>query len=333
MRPSRKTASAAVALLLVILLGVGISGCSQFLGTSSDEMSEPSLSGMEEQQRSVGVDEELAIESAEPVPPEGGVGADAADVPSEDRLVIRNVAVRIQVDSVEESVDKVRSMVTAAGGNITALHVSTDDQPVYRYDGTDSLADGTPLGGYITVRVPAEKLDEFTDGLGDLGKVLAESASESDVTQEHIDLNARLKNLQAQEARLREFFDSAKTVSDMLAIEQELGRVRGEIESMQAQIAYLERQAAMATVTIELAEPESVVTPAGEDWGFVDALRTAIRAFVGTINGIIIFIGAILPIALIGLVVFLVVRALLRRRKKSASSEFQTPQQQTPPQG
>ena len=69
-----------------------------------------------------------------------------------------------------------------------------------------------------------------------LGKVLSESSADDDVTQQHVDLKARLTNAKAEEARLRTFFDQAKSVTDMLAIERELARVRGDIESMTAQL-------------------------------------------------------------------------------------------------
>lgn len=259
--------------------------------------------------------------------PSPGTGADASTVPAADRLVIRNIALRVEVDDVKASVDKIRATVATNKGAVTNLQISTDnDQPVYRYDAQGTLADGAALSGWMTVRIPADKLDAFSKEVAALGKVLRQSADESDVTQEHVDLTARLKNLQAQEARLREFFASAKKVDEMLAIEQELGRVRGDIESMQAQIAYLERQAAMATVTIELVEPQAVIRPAGTDWGFVRSLTQAVRAFVGTINGLIIIFGAVLPILLVGLVLFFIVRAVLRQRAKRHSDQPQDTQ-------
>ena len=92
--------------------------------------------------------------------------------------------------------------------------------------------------------------------------------AQSDVTQQHVDLEARLKNLQAEEVRLRRFLDKATKVSEMLVIQRELSRVRGEIESMQAQIAYLDRQTAMATLSLALSAPGALVQPTGGTWGF-----------------------------------------------------------------
>ena len=330
MRSPRRAPLIMIGLLLALLLALGMSGCGGITETftASDESA-----GYNSAQRSVGVAEETYVDDVDEsyveaeAPTVAGSGVDASTVAAQDRLVIRNVAMRVEVEAVDDAVSDVRALVTAAGGTVTALHVSSDDEPVYRYDAVDALSDGAPLGGYMTVRVPSEKLEDFTDEVSSLGEVLMVSASENDVTQEHVDLTARLANLQAQEARLREFFDAATNVEEMLAIEAELSRVRGDIESMQAQIAYLERQAAMATVTIELTEPRPVVRPAGESWGFVDALTTSIRAFVATVNAVIIFVGALLPIAIIGLLIFVIVRALVRRRRTASPSDTGEPPQ------
>ena len=318
---NRSARLAIVAALLALVLIA--TGCTAFKGSddfASDGAIEPDFDTAT-QERMVATEDEMLAEAGEEAamaPP----SSDAASVPSEDRLVIRNYGMRVEVETVETSIDDIRALTDAAGGTITALNVSTDvDGPVYRYEAEGTLSDGAPLAAYMTVRVPAEKLDGFIADIADLGKVLREYASEQDVTQEHVDLSARLANLQAQEERLRSFFEQATKVEEMLAIEAELGRVRGEIESMQAQIDYLERQAAMATLTIELTEPKAVVRPSGESWGFVESLTTSIRAFVGTINAMIIFSGAILPIAVLALVAFFVIRAVVRRRSRKTGDD------------
>lgn len=265
-------------------------------------------------QDSVGVPE--ADNSKGPVPP--GSGEDASTVPADLRLVIRTVDMRVEVDDVDESVEAIRKAVESRKGIVTDLQVSTDeDIPIYRpYVEGSTASDGAPLSGYITVRVPADTLEAFIAQMGELGKVVRQAENESDVTQQHIDLQARLKNLQATETQLRDFFGRAKNVTEMLAIQQELSRVRGEIEAMQAEIAYLERQAAMSTVTVELIGPAPVVRPQGENWGFRDALTRSVRSFVETINMLIVLVGALAPIALIALAVFLIARYFVRRRRE-----------------
>lgn len=266
---------------------------------------------------SVGVAPSSPIE-----PPVGGSGEDASTVPPDERYIIRSVGLRIQVDGVEDAVEQVRQEVSRVEGIITAVQVSTDeDIPIYRYDATGAIADGTPLRGFVVARVPAASLEAFIESVSDLGTVQRQDEDESDVTQEHIDLSARLENLKAQEQRLRDFFDQAEKVEEMLAIEEQLGRVRGEIESLSAQIAYLERQTAMATVTIELTGVPPIVSPSGSDWGFMRAITQGVRGFVGTINAMIVVAMSALPLLVVIAIVWLAVRAILRRRRSAAAQD------------
>jgi len=196
------------------------------------------------------------------------------------------------------------------------MQVATDSgSPIYRYQDTGSPSDGAALLGYVVVRVPADKFEAFVAEVSALGTVRYEAETSDDVTQQHVDLSARLENLRAEEKRLREFFSAAKDVKDMLAIEQELSRVRGEIESLDAQVKFLERQAAMATVTIDLNEPQPIVRPGGENWGFGDAVTTGFRGAAGAIQLIIIVVITMLPFLAIALVFFYVIRAIVRKRR------------------
>lgn len=323
-RVSRSAARALSILAVTVFLAATVTGC-----TSLDPV------GLSEQTDSMNVGRDSA--TPEFVEDEMYAGEAAAEAPSGDmavsetpstvdpdytgeRLVVRNVSVRVEVDDVETSVEQVRSATEAAGGIVSSLHVSTDEAPVYRDEAQGALDDNAPLSGYISVRVPAGQLEAFNAKIASLGTVLREDASQDDVTQQYVDLEARLKNLQAREERLRALYDEAETVEDTLAVDRELSAVRGEIESMQAQIIYLENQAAMATVTIELTEPAQIVSPAGENWGFGDALTSSLRAFVATVNGIIIVFGAVLPFILIGLLIALVVVAIVRVRHRKTGS-------------
>ncbi|GAA4898532.1 hypothetical protein GCM10025789_15590 [Tessaracoccus lubricantis] len=250
------------------------------------------------------------------MPEQGGDGEEDTGDGDEGRLMIRSKVLRLEVDSTPDAVTKIRDLARSHGGTVTDMQVATDtDEWLYRYgeDGAPS-GDGTALRGWVTTRVPADTYEEYLGEVAALGVVKFQSEAVSDVTQEHVDLSARLENMRAQEARLREFFDAAKTVEDMLSIEKELTRVRGEIEAMDAQVTYLERQAAMATVTIELVEPRSVVTPAGESWGFREAITDGIRGAAGLLTGLLTLLIATAPVWVTALVLFFPIRAWLRRR-------------------
>lgn len=273
--------------------------------------------------------------------PEPAVGGDGGALPMPekggeegsgdgDRLIIRTKVLRLEVESTPDAVDEIRSLARTHEGSVTDMQVATEtDEWLYRYekDGMPS-GDGSALRGWVTARVPVETYEDFLTAVAALGVVKFQSEATSDVTQEHVDLSARLENLRAQEVRLREFFEAAKNVKDMLAIETELGRVRGEIESLDAQVTYLERQAAMATVTIELTEPRPVVSPGGQSWGFRDAITNGVRGAASLLTGLLTFLIATAPVWALALVLFFPVRTYLRRRAARREADLRP---ETPP--
>lgn len=311
---------AMVAMATATLTACGINSASDDTGVAPME----SFGGAER-----GVDGDYAVEdealSEAQSMPAAGTGDDAANVAAEDRLIIRNKSLRLEVDDVRESVDSIRDSAETHKAIITNVNVASDNGPIYRYDEYGGMTgSGAPLSGWITVRVPADSYDAFIADVSGLGEIKWEGESTDDVTQEHVDLSARLQNLQAEEARLREFFDAATDVEDMLMVERELNRVRGEIESMTAQIAYLERQAAMATVTIELSEPSPIIEPDGPDWGFKRAITAGLQLAANVVKALIVVLIGALPLIAIAAVLFLVVRAVLKARRKKIAGGTET---------
>ncbi len=280
----------AIVIFAALLMAITIAGCSA--GDSDVQlMSEGSVPMNDSFQ--------------EGVPQEDGVDA-AGDG---ERLIIRTKTLRLEVKSTADAMDEIRELTTTHTGTISDMEVATDSEEwLYRDD-------GTALRGWVTVRVPTDKYEDFIAAVADIGTVKFQSEASSDVTQEYVDLSARLENLRAQEVRLREFFEAAKDVKDMLSIETELGRVRGDIESLDAQVTLLERQAAMATVTIELTEPKAVVRPDGGSWGFVAAITTGVRGASQLLAGLLTFLIASSPLWIAAIVLFFPIRALVQRRR------------------
>lgn len=301
----------AVALFLVFAVVAASGGCAR-LRTAADETPQEGRSGRYSGAPAVEGDTGVVSPSQPQTGPKGDV---APGVAEQDRLIVRTKSMRLQVKSTVAAVERIRALTKQHDGIITDLQVATDtDEWIYRYDASGVPSD-TPLRGWVTVRIPGDKVDAFSEAVAALGVVKSQSEGSEDVTQQHVDLSARLANLKAEEARLREFFDAAKNVSEMLSIEQELARVRGEIESLDAQVKYLERQAALATVTIELVEDKPVVRPEGESWGFREAITEGVRGAARVLTAAVSLLIASSPIWVVGLVVFFVVRATVRRRR------------------
>jgi hypothetical protein len=107
----------------------------------------------------------------------------------------------------------------------------------------------------------------------------------------------------------------AQTVDETLKVQEQLTAVQGEIEVIKGRMQYLDNRVDYSTITVTVQEPGAVVPPS-DVWGFIDALRTAGKAFLWTINGLIVIIGALLPIAILIALSVLCIRWLVRLRRK-----------------
>ncbi len=233
-------------------------------------------------------------------------------------MMVKTATIDLRVDKVANGIDDIRRVINRHDAQISDFSVSNSDvvEPLAR---TDEFA--APSTAYVTIRVPSKNLDALRADIAGIGEVLTESSSASDVTQEYVDMAARLKNLKAEEVRLRDFLTKTNKVSELLQVESELSRVRGEIESMQAQLDYLNKQVELSTLTVTLSEPGAVVRPQGIDWGFREALTRGFQGAAGVVTFLISASIAVLPLVLVGLLVFVVVRAFTRRARHSRPAE------------
>jgi hypothetical protein len=187
----------------------------------------------------------------------------------------------------------------------------------------------------ITIRVPAEKLDEALSQIRAESKLppQSENISAQDVTREYTDLQSRLRNLEAAEAQLQEIMASAVKTEDVLNVYNELVRVREEIEIIQGQIQYYEQSAALSAVSVELLPNEAVQPLTIGGWQPVGVAKTAVQALINTLkvlaNIAIWIVIYVLPVLLVIFVVFVLPLAWLWRtwRRRRSRRKAAAPQQ------
>ncbi len=147
---------------------------------------------------------------------------------------------------------------------------------------------------WFELRVPSENFERVLEQLSakKYGQIISRTMSSQDVTEEYMDLDIRLGNLLSQEERYRQLLDKAGEVEEILKIENELNRVRTEIERLQGRKKYLDNRINFSTITIEFHQPEplSSGTP-----GILKAIRNAVNRMVDHFYKIIIFAGTIIP--------------------------------------
>jgi len=165
---------------------------------------------------------------------------------------------------------------------------------------------------WFEIRVPAENFELLFERLSskEFGQVISSSISSQDVTEEYMDLETRLKNLLAQEERYRNLLDMATEVEEILKIENELNRIRTEVEILQGRKNYLDNQISYSTITVEFRQPEPISSGSP---GIIKAFRNAISQMIEQFYRIIIFIGTLIPYLLIILILYLLYRSRRRR--------------------
>lgn len=174
----------------------------------------------------------------------GDVDASAPEQVSSARMLVWTANLGLEVWNVSNAVDDVVALVKAGGGYVS-----------------DTRGDGIRSAS-MTLKVPAKAFDGAVAGLESLGEVQHKSVSGRDVTEEYVDVEARLKNKIVLRDRLQKLLEKAVEVKDVLAIETELNRVQGEIESMQARITKLKGQVDYSTIDLEL-NRKKMLGPAG----------------------------------------------------------------------
>ncbi len=281
--------------ILIVISFVLLSGCLGMSGGVSNPQTAPAAKGGSygyggaETPLSASSDNVARSSSSMPAP------ATAQNVYTNvnDRKVIMTASVQVETGDHDKAVNDIRSIATGAGG--------------YVESSSTWLVDKERKQTSITVKVPAGQYESCLARIKALGKVKSESSSGQDVTRQYVDLSARLKNLQAEEKQLSGLMGMSKNVSEVLSVEKELYRVRGEIESTQAQLNYLGSQVDFSTIAVTVSQPQPVV---GFDWGLDTAFREATHAFVSMIGALIVVTGYLIPLVLylvIGLAVAYVV--------------------------
>ena len=217
----------------------------------------------------------------------GAPSAVPGDAPRVD--VVRYGNISLEVNDAEVSLTSITELMTANGGYLSGSS---------RYGQDDQL--------YVsaTFRVPATNFDSVMSRLRKEGDVLSEDVSSYEVTMQLVDLEARLKNLRASETAFVALLKRATTVSDVVAVQAELSRIQGDIESFEAQRAALADQVAMSSINVTLQLPVSPVNNATGNFDLGYEISSALANLINVGRAVvtvainIVIIG--IPIAVIG---------------------------------
>lgn len=235
---------------------------------------------------------------------------------SQERLIIRTADMSITAADTEATLAQIAAMADSSGGWVVSSNI---------YQSSD-----TYKTGYVTIRVPAEGFQSVLDAISGLAvEVTNLSTSGQDVTEEYVDLSARLSNQEATAARLRQFLEESTNVEDALAVNVELSRVEGEIEALKGRIQFLEQSSAFSSITVNvspdaLAQPIQVGgwRPSGVAKDAIEALITMLQVLANAAIWFVLFALPILIVIAIPFVLLIwVIKRLRRRESRVAARE------------
>lgn len=179
---------------------------------------------------------------------------------------------------------------------------------------------------HMTVKIPTGKADGFVNGLKDLGTIVETDKSSDDVTSQYYDVEARLNNAKKQEKKLLEIMDKAESIEDILQVQEQIDQVQERIEQLTSEMKYMTNITDLAEVSITIrpaaqieAGGTGVELISGSDFvnGLKNGLRDSLTGLGNFIAMLVIGISyAIIPLLLIGLIVFVVLRIHRAYRKK-----------------
>ena len=225
--------------------------------------------------------------------------------------IIRNASISIKVDDLNGFSEDLKQTVGKYNGYVESSDVNDydSDYSEYRY-------------GYFTVRIPAEKLDDFLNIVEGKGKVTAKNETVEDVTLQYVDLEAHIDTYEAERDSLMELLDKAETVEDILSIRSELNDINYELDSLQRQLKAMENKVSYSTVTVNATESRSV---GGGKQSFVsrflERFGNEMSDGLEMASDFLIFIITRIPLfILLGLFIFAIVKivmAIIRSAKKT----------------
>jgi hypothetical protein len=216
----------------------------------------------------------------------------------------------MEVDSPVESQRRVTSIAEAHGGFV----VTSESKQRQSEDPSQRVIDVS-----VVIRVPSTQFSATRDEILGLSKNVPEQKTTGqDVTEEYIDLEARIKTQVALEAQFMEIMKQANKVADALEVQRQIAEVRTEIEKLEGRKRFLENRSSLSTITVNLKAPTTVfVNPTGFGLEIKEAAKESVSIARSIILFLIQFVIVMIPIlVLVVLPLGLIARFLLRRAKR-----------------
>ncbi|WP_243421023.1 DUF4349 domain-containing protein [Micromonospora globispora] len=232
----------------------------------------------------------------------GQAGAGAPDLRVDQRSIIYTGTMQVQVDDVERAARAAIDTVTAAGGFV---------------GGDQRHSEAADARAELELRVPAAKFTTVVDELAKLGRQQRREVHTQDVTEETIDLDARITSQRARVESARKLLARASSISDLISLENELAKREADLASLEAKKRRLADLTALSTITVTFVGADASTAEKKTEIGFLVGLRGGWQVFLASVTVLLTVLGALLPWLLaIGVPLAILLRMLRRRRRR-----------------
>lgn len=240
---------------------------------------------------------------------DGGGGRDADALPqlqpvsTTDKIIKEGrVALEVPADGFDSAFQRVVDAAEALGGSLVASSTTNSEE--------------RGPSGSVTLRVPVDQYEQLLLGVRDFGNVRETDIRSKDVTTEYVDLEARLRQQQAQERFYLGLLDEAEDIDDAIAIQQQLEGVQTEIERIQGRLQFLDARTAFSTLVVDIFEPGGaplILADAAGEPSLAHYWATARHGFLVVVGAMIVTGTSLLPLLLPVALAVLLWRGLRRR--------------------
>ena len=226
------------------------------------------------------------------------------------RKLIKDVSMSVETEEFDKLAAAIEEKAESLSGYVESSSVS------------GNIKNGETRWGYFTVRIPAEKLDEFMDTAFAYANIISKNEKLTDITLKYTDTESRITALKTEQERLTELLSEADSAESLIVIEDRLSEIRYELQNFESQLRLYDNQVNYSTVRIDISEVK--VFTAGPQAGVLDRIGTGIsknmRALGDFLENAIIFTVSFLPVALVlgasGFAVYKVLKTANKARKK-----------------
>lgn len=239
-----------------------------------------------------------------------------ASTPENQRKLIKNVDLTVETKEFDSLITSLSAKIEELGGYVENSDISGSS---YQYQNTRY--------GYLTARIPQDRLDEFVTNVSSLGNVTRRHDSVQDVTLQYVDTESKIKSLKAEQESLITMLEKAENLEDIIKIQSRLTEVRYQLESNESQLRTYDNLVTYSTVTMDITEVKQITEPAPT--GTFDEIRKRLESNLADIAAgfldFFIWLISSLPYLLIWAAVILIIILLLRRLWKKHNPKRKGP--------